>query len=281
MLAYRLAMQELLEQRYVVEVEAEKNGTATRKDFFHYLLNARDKETGARIERSEFVGEAALLVGAGSDTSSTAMAACFFYLLHNPSALRTLQEEVRGAFAEVEDIRSGSKLASLSWLRACIDEAMRMTPPVPGALNRRVMSGGAVVDGCHLPAGTVVGVPIYAIHHNENYFTGSFSFRPERWIERKADYTAEDVAKARSAFCPFSIGSRQCIGKNLAYMELLLTVARVVWLFDIRLLTAGHTGGGDPGSKEKGRQRLHEFQTQDWLVSSKSGPWVQFKRRRS
>jgi cytochrome P450 len=181
--AYRLKMSELISQRHQLELKAEKDGTETRKDYFHYLFRGRDTETGAEIEPSEIVGEAALLVGAGSDTSSTAMAGCFFYLLRNPAALQALPLEIRNAFADVEEIRSGSKLSSLHWLRACIDEAMRMTPPVPGVLSRRVLPGGVTVDSSSFTAGTTVGVPIYAIHHNETYFPDPFSYLPERWIQ--------------------------------------------------------------------------------------------------
>lgn len=189
-----------------------------RKDFFYYLLKAKDPETGKGFSVPELWGESNLLIIAGSDTTSTALAAAIFYLVHNPKALEKLVQEVRAAFSDVEEIRSGPTLSKLHYLRACLDEAMRLSPSVGGVLPRQVLPGGIEVDGQQLPEGTVVGVPHYAIHHNPEYYPQPFEYRPERWIaEAEPNVTAESVALGQSAFCPFSVGPRGCIGKGECY----------------------------------------------------------------
>jgi cytochrome P450 len=180
-----------------------------RKDFFYYLLNAKDPETGKGFSMDELWGEANLLIIAGSDTTSTAMAGTFFYLAHNASSLRKLCREIRDTFSDVEEIVSGPKLSSCVYLRACIDETMRMTPPVAGALPREVLPGGIDIDGHHIPAGVDVGVPHYAIHHNPDYYPRPFDYVPERWLsDPAANPLHAKLAEAHSAFCPFSIGPR-------------------------------------------------------------------------
>src|ERR1700761_282778 len=141
-----------------------------RKDFFYYLLNAKDPETGHGFSRDELWGESNLLIIAGSDTTSTALAATFFYLVHNPSVLQEAAQEIRSTFSTVEEIAHGPKLTGCHFLRACIDEAMRMSPPVGGALPRRVLPGGMIVDGRNIPEGVDVCVPHYTIHHNPAYY---------------------------------------------------------------------------------------------------------------
>lgn len=126
-----------------------------RKDFFYYLLKAKDPETGASFGVSELWGESNLLIIAGSDTTSTALTAAVFYLVHNPRVLEKLTREVRHAFNDVEEIRSGPTLAKLQYVRACIDEAMRLSPSVGGILPRQILHGGMEVDGHKLPEGTV------------------------------------------------------------------------------------------------------------------------------
>lgn len=282
---YRETVGGLVEQRFALEkANAEKPAGEQRKDFFHYLLHARDPLTGEKFLPPDLVGEAALLVGAGSDTSSTALSGCFFYLGRHPRVLARLQQEVRGAFDDVEEIKHGAKLLGLPYLRACIDEAMRMSPPVPALLDRLVLPGGAMVDGHRLPAGVVVGVPIYATHHSERYYPRSFEFMPERWIAGSDPavtgfrVTPESVEGAKAAFHAFSSGPRGCVGKNMAYMELFMALGRAIYLFDLRLKEGDHTGEGRPGG-ELGRERTGEYQLKDWMLSDREGPVVEFRKR--
>ena len=64
------------------------------------------------------------------------------------------------------------------------------------------------------------------------------------------------VAAAQSAFCAFSVGRFGCVGKTLAYAEMPVMLARIVWLYDMRL--QGSIGEGRT-SFGKGRQRTNEF----------------------
>lgn len=252
-----------------------------RRDFFYHLLKARDPETGQGFSTPELWGESNLLIIAGSDTTSTAMAATLFYLVRNPAALARATAEVRAAFGSVEDIHQGPALTGCTYLRACIDEAMRLSPSVGGLLPREVLAGGMTIDGERVPAGTIVGTPHYAIHHNPAYYPEPFAYRPERWIADKegGGVGEAEVALAQSAFCPFSIGPRGCIGKGLAYVEMSITLARVLFLYDVRrAVGVVDPGEGKPGA-EWGREKVGEFQLVDTFTSLKNGPMVEFRRR--
>ncbi|KAI1763248.1 cytochrome P450 [Hypoxylon sp. FL1150] len=257
-----------------------------RRDFFYHLLKAKDPETGMGFATPELWGESNLLIIAGSDTTSTAMAATLFYLVRNQAALHTASKEVRMKFSNVEEICQGQTLNSCAYLRACIDEAMRMSPSVGGILPREVLNGGITIDGKFIPAGTVVGTPHYTVHHNSAYYPRPFSYLPERWIAGSpksfgydGGVIAEgDVALAQSAFCPFSIGPRGCIGKGLAYIEMMTTLARVLYLYDLRKSSGFDPAEGNP-DLEWGRQRVDEFQLIDQFTSLKDGPMVEFRKR--
>ena len=280
---FRATMLPLLKNRFALE-EAMKGKPKQdqRTDFMHYLIAAKDPETGGKFAPRDLIGEAALLVGAGSDTSSTALSGIFFYLVRNHMALKKLQTEVRSAFSDVEEIKTGLKLSSLHYLRACIDEGLRMTPPVPGVLSRLILPGGATIDGHRLPEGTSVGAAAYTVHHNEAYFPQSFSYTPERWIPDSKDapfaVTESSIAHQKPAFIPFSTGPRNCVGKNMAMMELLITVARVMFLFDIRAEPGDHTGEGNK-LLDPGRQREGEYQIKDWFIAERDGPILEFRKR--
>jgi cytochrome P450 len=258
-----------------------------RRDFFYHLLKAKDPETGKGFTTPELWGESNLLIIAGSDTTSTAMAATLFYLVRNTNALHKASEEVRAKFQDVEEIHQGPELNACVYLRACIDEAMRLSPSVGGILPREVLSGGITVDGEFIPAGTVLGTPHYTIHHNPAYYPQPFTYTPERWLagSQKASsgystgtVTEHDVAQAQSAFCSFSVGPRGCIGKGMAYVEMMTTIARTLYLYDLRKAAGPDPSEGHPGL-EYGRRRADEFQLIDQFTSLKNGPLVEFRKR--
>ena len=171
----------------------------------------------------------------------------------------------------------GPKLQSCTYLRACIDESMRISPAVGSALWREVQAGGAVVDGQLIPAGCVVGTSIYGIHHNAAYYPDPFTFRPERWLVGEDISTQGSVDLAQAALNPFSIGPRGCIGKGLALAEVMLAMATFIWTLDFKVAEGpiGQIGEGKSGAI-RGRHRATEFQLRDHITSAKDGPYLQF-----
>lgn len=204
-----------------------------------------------------------------------------FYLITNPQPYSKLAAEVRNTFTSEEEIQAGEKLRRCRYLRACVDESLRMSPPVGQSLFREAGPGGALVDGHYVPAGYGAGTGIYSIHHNPLYFPRPFSFLPERWlVDGSGDTSAEQLALAKSAFIPFSTGSRSCIAKALAMNTIQVAVATLVWKFDFKMADGpgGELGAGNPLS-EFGRTNPGEFQLYSHVTSSKKGPMVRFRPR--
>lgn len=197
------------------------------------------------------------LVIAGSDTTAVAISAAFFHLLRNPNALSQAAAEVLATFEAVHDIRPGTLLRSCEFLHACINETLRLSPPVTGLAPRKVLPGGISIDGVYFPEGSVVGSPIYSLHHNPKYFQNPESFAPERWLV--------SLGVRELPFCPFSVGPRACVAKKLAMDEIAVTLARVLYLYNMRL---------DEVSIGQADYRL-----KGWMASGRDGPFVQFKPR--
>lgn len=221
----------------------------------------------------------------GADTTSTTMTTILFYLSRYPECYKRLTEEIRSTFKKGDDIKSGAILSSCSYLRACIDEALRISPPVGGVLWRELEEHDKdpyVIDGNFIPPGTSVGVSIYALHHDAYYFKDPFVFRPERWLmndDASADIKAE-MKRMHDAFTPFSVGARGCAGKAMAYMEASLTMAKLMWHCDFERSQGAldKVGSGGAG-KGQGRERELEYQLQDVMVSTHDGPYLVFKPR--
>ena len=247
-------------------------------DVYSKLEETKDPQTGASLRGNEIASESITLIVAGSDTSACTIASVLFYLADNPSAYARAVEEVRSTAASRSEITT-VKLSTCVYLRACIDEALRMSPAVGSALVREVVSAtGTTVDGQLIPPGLEVGSGTYAVHHNEQCFPDPFTYRPERWLVSHS--SRETIDKARSCFIPFSIGMRSCIGKGLAYAEITQVVATLLFLGDFKFADGalGQVGRGSENGVY-GRHRKNEYQLYDHIAGQKHGPWLQFSRR--
>lgn len=256
-------------------LEGKKQVDDSRADFLSRIINTEDKKTGWRPTRADLDTEALNLVMAGADPYASIMAAVFFYLVHNETVLKRATAEVRSTFSSPDEIRNGPKLNSCEYLYACIEETLRRAAAVPSLVPRVVMAGGFTVDGHHLPQGTVVGIPMYPLHHNPEYYSDPWSFRPERWLESETD--PESIARARKAFAPFMMGTRQCSGRVLAYLQMKLTLAHILFRFDLRLSPEDNGLGGGSPDLEEGRHRRDEFQLIDAFGFGRDGPLVEVR----
>lgn len=218
-----------------------------------------------------------------ADHVASTMAAIIYYLLHNPRTLARLEDEVRSAFSQADDIRMGTSLQSCCFLRACIDETMRMTPAVAGLLPREVLKGGLSIPAMnlHLPAGVEVGVPIYSIQHHAAYVDEPFTFDPDRWLhqDEKLPEHRQNKEALLSVFCPFSLGHRSCLGKPLVYMELSIAIARLVWEYDMRLAPEQHRSQQMEREIFCGKRKANEYQVQDWFLSNNESVMVEFRAK--
>ncbi|EGU72734.1 hypothetical protein FOXB_16756 [Fusarium oxysporum f. sp. conglutinans Fo5176] len=171
--------------------------------------------------------QAKVMMLAGSETTATFLAGVTYLLLQHPETLMKLQNEIRSAFSSKKDITKESTL-KLQYLSGVIEEGLRLFPPAPFGLPR-VCPLGAVIDGCAIPAGTIVSVDSFAMSHDARSFSNPDEFRPERWI---GGGTGDNLAASR----PFSIGRRACLGFNLAYMEARTILAMMVYTYDWELV---------------------------------------------
>jgi hypothetical protein len=104
------------------------------------------------------------------------MSATLFYVARNRECYKKLAEEIRSFFQRGKDI-CGSKLAGCHYLRACIDESLRMSPPIAGTLWRELAPeedgrNSLIIDGHVIPKDTYIGVGAYTLHHNEVILLG-------------------------------------------------------------------------------------------------------------
>ena len=273
------------EERADLEKRQAPGDASPHKDLMHYLLNNADSKTGIRPTRAELQGDSLSLIGAGADTTATVLSAALFYFCRSQHVLKAAVSEIRRTFDSLEEIRSGHKIDSCVYLNACIEETLRLSPPVAAPLPREVMKGGIVIDGHCIPEGIVVGVSSYVVQHDKEAFPEPWSFRPERWVvgsemhEGGVAVSKADIKRAREAMCPFSLGSRRCIGIMVAYIEMRIALAALLWSYDLEEVQGGGSRSGGRMNIEEGRERIDEFQLFDCFGADREGPILRFRQR--
>ncbi|KAI1425886.1 cytochrome P450 [Xylaria sp. FL1777] len=197
-----------------------------RPDFLEGLIRKKDE---LHLDHVRMSLNAALLILAGSETTATLLSGATFLLTTHLDILRKLENEVRSAFKSDEEITLTS-VGNLSYMLACLNESLRQYPPVVAGLPRKSPKGGAMVDDRFIPEDTIVSVVQWAVNHDEHYWTEPQKFAPERWLN-DPKYKHDQLDAMQS----FSVGPRNCIGRNLAYAEMRLILAKLIYNFDISL----------------------------------------------
>ncbi|KAL0062615.1 hypothetical protein AAF712_010549 [Marasmius tenuissimus] len=214
-----------------------QNG-AEKKDLWYHLTDEAGHEK-VKPTTAVVASDSVLAIVAGSDTTSTAMANLFWCLMAHPDTYERLREEVDREYpAGIDPLLDTSRFGNMKYLTACLNETLRLLPPVPTNGPRVVHkgSGGRVISGHYIPENTQVFVPPYVVHRNPESFSPSpDAFIPERWLSETKDSIpgGERVLKA-DAFIPFSYGPTNCIGKNLAKLEMMMVITMLVQKFEFR-----------------------------------------------
>lgn len=103
-----------------------------------------------KLSLQQLEGNASIIIIAGSETTATLLSGATYLLLKNPAKMKELVNEVRTTFDKESDVNLTS-VNKLTYMLACLDEALRLYPPVPTGLPRTVPEGGATVRGEFLP----------------------------------------------------------------------------------------------------------------------------------
>lgn len=180
-----------------------------RPDLWGLITGGPDGKK-ARLSLDQMVGNAALFMVVGSETTSTVLSGALYLLLENPRCLARLKQEIHDNFRSKEEMTMEA-LAQLTYLSAVLDEAMRVYPGAPETLARVVPAGGANICGEHVPQGTTVFILHYPTFHSTRNFVRPESFAPERWLPEGAIEFENDN---KAAFNPFSVGPRACLGRK-------------------------------------------------------------------
>ncbi|SHJ59087.1 cytochrome P450 [Pseudozobellia thermophila] len=186
-----------------------------KDDLLDMLLKAR-YENGGAMSRKQLIDEVLILFTAGHETTANALSFTLFLLAGHKAVQERLYEEV-GKIDFNGDMMAF--LNGLRYTRQCVEEAMRLYPPV--YVIDRVALETDTVAGHGYKKGTVWLMSIYELHRHKGFWKNPGEFVPER-------FDATNKKDCSNYYYPFGAGPRMCVGNNFAMYEMLMVVALVV-----------------------------------------------------
>ena len=230
--------------RYLAQKRLERYQAGEKlDDFFEALMHDKNM-ANHNLQWGEIVAEITIMLNAGSTTTAIAMANVMYQLLKNPDCMQKLRAEIDATLDEDEEIAPYEKVKYLPYLRACLDESLRIFPPISHGLTRQTPEEGSEIAGHYIPGGTTVAVSSFIAHRDPVIFPEPEKFNPDRWLGEKG----KDLGPY---FIAFSAGARGCIGRNIAYLEQTVLLASLLRRYDFDFAKPGF----EPGRYEW--QNLH------------------------
>ncbi|KAH7407559.1 cytochrome P450 ClCP1 [Cadophora sp. MPI-SDFR-AT-0126] len=205
-----------------------------RPDIMSYILQHNELSPETGMSEAEMIMNSMALIVAGSETLTAALAGTINNLLSHPKEMERLAREVRSTFTSESEI-SGRTTKDLPYLKAVLQEGMRLCPPIPDNMHREVPQGGAVIGGHMIPEGVTVGISCFSMFRSNDNFAFPDEFVPERWLRSSGDKYSRYTEDRHDAYHPFSVGVHGCLGQHLAWLELRVIMARLLWNFDLGL----------------------------------------------
>uniref|UniRef100_A0ACD6ADL8 Uncharacterized protein n=1 Tax=Avena sativa TaxID=4498 RepID=A0ACD6ADL8_AVESA len=185
-----------------------------------------------RLSEGELVGMCSEFLGAGTETTASALQWTMANLVKRPDVQEAVRREIRAFVAADADEVSEDVLGKLEYLNAVIMEVLRLHPPTSWVF-RQVMEDDYVVhDGQRLPVGTKVYFPLAAIARDGTAWDDPEEFRPQRFLTCKGE-DEELVAAVGSSdgnvkMMPFGGGRRMCPGRGTAMLHISYFAANLV-----------------------------------------------------
>mmetsp|Transcript_41783 Transcript_41783/g.97927 ORF Transcript_41783/g.97927 Transcript_41783/m.97927 type:complete len:498 (-) Transcript_41783:166-1659(-) len=186
------------------------------------LAKLADAHEGDKLTREELVGAVQTLFAAGTDTTALTLAWAFYELSRDIALQEELAKEASTILSEGGDAMAQSQ--KLVLCTAVWNETLRLH--AVGAFLLFTLQVDMEVQGKKLEAGqdVVVAIRYIAQHSEEMLALGDdvCTWNPKRWIDAQGG-----LKRVPMLDLMFGHGSRYCVGKSLATLEGVMTIAEV------------------------------------------------------
>ncbi|MEG4341924.1 cytochrome P450 [Microcoleus sp. A003_D6] len=200
-----------------------QQGTPSGNDALSLLISARDDE-GNSLSLEELKDQVLLLLFAGHETLTSAIASFCLLLAQHPDVMAKVRAEQQ-QFPATEPLTL-EQLKQMTYLEQVMREVLRLVPPVGGGFRQVI--NACEFGGCEIPKGWNVLYEINQTHQDSAVYPEPDRFDPDR-------FNSDRSAKPFS-YVPFGGGLRECLGKEFARLEMKLFAAKMIREFEWELL---------------------------------------------
>lgn len=219
------AVQTLNEFTYQ-QIAQRRNGNAPM-DILSLLMGAQYGQIGVGMTDEELHDEIMTLFFAAYEDVANALAWTWYLLAQNPDAESKLRSEIQNVLGERLPI--AADLRNLPYLSMLVDEVLRLYPTTWSLLRDTISDDE--IGGFHIPAKSMIFLDLHLTHRLPEYWEEPERFDPERFSPERS------AGRPRFAYFPFGGGPRQCIGNELALMEIKLILVRMIQLYRFELVS--------------------------------------------
>ncbi len=182
-----------------------------------------EADDGHQMSTETLRNEMITLLFAGHETTALVLTYAFHLLSRNEDKRQKFFDEIDEVIDD--DGLSPANVQGLDYTNKVIKEVLRLR--APGHTIFREPSEPVNINGYEVTEGSVLFLPVWLIHHSEEYYDDPMTFRPERW-----DGTLEqDLPKY--AYIPFGAGPHRCVGERFAKMELRIMLPTIAQQFKL------------------------------------------------
>ncbi|KAF2753857.1 putative cytochrome P450 monooxygenase [Pseudovirgaria hyperparasitica] len=224
------------------------NGAKERPiDLLQAFLDAEDPDSKIKMQRHEVRTESIALQLAGSESTSFVTSWVIHLLTLYPAYHARAVDEVRSLFKRDHMVTFAECRTQLPFLEACVYETLRYSPITSGFMPRVSHTSGVMLQGFYLPPGIEVAINLIGAHNHAETWKDPHIYDPTRFLAN------EDLK--RNVFA-FSYGHRNCIGKSLAWSEMMVILSNLLKDYDVKL--PEDTVYGPKNLDELGRPKIME-----------------------
>ncbi|KAL2552084.1 Cytochrome [Forsythia ovata] len=196
-------------------------------DVLDVLLDTSE-ESPEEIDRVHIERLCLDLFVAGTDTTSSTLEWAMAETLRNPETMKKTKAELAEVIGKGKVLEEAD-ISRLPYLRCMVKETLRVHPPVPFLIPRRVEQE-VEVSGYTVPKNSQVLVNAWAIGRDPTLWEKPLEFKPERFMESEMDVRGRDFE-----LIPFGAGRRICPGLPLAIRMVPVMLGSLLNSFDWKL----------------------------------------------